>query len=148
MRDPDDLGRLPDGLPVPVDDGAAQHLPGAAMPRVELPASTGAAMRVDRPPAGFDRLVLYAYPRTGRPGDPPLDPDWDSIPGARGCTPESCGFRDHAGELAVCGAAVAGISTQGTDYQREAADRLGLPFPLLSHPDPRGRRCGVKTVGS
>jgi peroxiredoxin len=102
------------------------------MPPLALPATDGSSFRVDRPPDGFDRLVLYAYPRTGRPGIAPLTPDWDAIPGARGCTPESCGFRDHAADLAAVGAAVAGVSTQSTDYQREAVERLGLPFPLLS----------------
>lgn len=102
------------------------------MPDLELPGTDGASHRVDRPPEGFSRLVLYAYPRTGRPGDPPLTPDWESIPGAVGCTPEACGFRDHAAELGALGAAVAGVSTQDPEYQREAAERLGLTFPLLS----------------
>lgn len=128
---------LPAGLPVPEDDGAASHLDGAEMPPLSLPATDGSSFRVDRPPAGFDRLVLYAYPRTGRPGEPPLTPDWDRIPGARGCTPESCGFRDHARDLAAAGAAVAGISTQSTDDQREAVERLRLPFSLLSDADHR-----------
>jgi peroxiredoxin len=123
---------IPSGLPVPEDDGAAAHLAGARMPPLALPATDGSSFPVDRPPAGFDRLVLYAYPRTGRPGEPSLTPDWDLIPGARGCTPEACGFRDHAADLAAAGAAVAGVSTQSTEYQREAAARLGLPFPLLS----------------
>lgn len=92
-------------------------------------------MRVDVAPEGAQRLVLYAYPRTGRPGEDPLTPDWDLIPGARGCTPESCGFRDHAAELRAAGAEVAGLSTQDPDYQREAAERLHLPFPLLSDAD-------------
>jgi peroxiredoxin len=121
--------------PVPEDDGGAAHLPGASMPSLSLPATDGSWLRVDRPPAGFDRLVLYAYPRIGRPSVPPVTPDWDSIPGARGCTPESCGFRDHADELAAAGAAVAGVSTQGTEDQREAVERLRLPFPLLSDAD-------------
>jgi peroxiredoxin len=123
---------MPTGLPIPEDDGAVAHLPGARMPRLTLPATDGSAFPVDRPPAGFDRLVLFAYPRTGRPGEDPLTPDWDQIPGARGCTPESCGFRDHATELAHVGAAVVGVSTQPTNYQREAVERLRLPFPLLS----------------
>jgi peroxiredoxin len=123
---------LPTGLPIPDDDGGAAHLPGARMPRLLLPATDGSSLPVDRPPAGFDRLILYAYPRTGRPGVAPLTADWDAIPGARGCTPESCGFRDHAEELAGAGAAVAGVSTQDTEYQREAVERLLLPFPLLS----------------
>ena len=123
---------LPTGLPIPEDDGAAAHLQGARMPRLILPATDGSWFSVGGPPGGFDRLVLYAYPRTGRPGEDPLTPDWDQIPGARGCTPESCGFRDHAAELAAVGAAVAGVSTQPTDYQREAVERLRLPFPLLS----------------
>jgi peroxiredoxin len=92
-------------------------------------------MRVDVAPEGAERLVLYAYPRTGRPGEDPLTPDWDLIPGARGCTPESCAFRDHAAELRATGAEVAGLSTQDSGYQREAAERLHLPFPLLSDVD-------------
>lgn len=128
----EDLSILPAGLPVPVDDGAAVHLVGAPMPHLALPATDGSWFRVDRAPEGFDRLVLYAYPSMGRPGEPAPTPDWDEIPGARGCTPESCGFRDHAADLAAAGAAVAGVSTQLTAVQREAAERLGLPFPLLS----------------
>lgn len=128
---------LPTGLPIPEDDGAAAHLEGARMPQLTLPATDGSSFPVSRPPAGFDRLVLYAYPRTGRPGEDPLTPDWDQIPGARGCTPESCGFRDHAADLAGGGAAVAGVSTQPTDYQLEAVEQLRLPFPLLSDADLR-----------
>jgi peroxiredoxin len=78
---------------------------------------------------------VYAYPRTGRPGEPSLVADWDLIPGARGCTPETCGFRDHHAELAALGAAVYGLSTQDPDYQRELANRLALPFPILSDQD-------------
>ncbi len=130
-----DWSTLPDELPAPEDDGAAAHLPGTAMPPIALASTGGDRARVDVVPAGAERLVLYAYPRTGRPGEDPLTPDWDLIPGARGCTPESCGFRDHAADLGNAGAAVAGLSTQDTAYQREAADRLGLPFPLLSDAD-------------
>ena len=126
-----DPTQIPADLPVPADDGAAAHLPGMAMPPVALPSTSGEPVRVDTVPAGFGRLIIYAYPLTGRPGVP-LPGGWDDIPGARGCTPESCGFRDHAAELAASGAAVAGLSTQSTGYQREAADRLRLPFPLLS----------------
>jgi peroxiredoxin len=127
----DHLQNLPDDLPVPVDDGGAAHLTGATMPGVELASTRGGTIRVDRVPDGFSRLVLYAYPRTGRPDEPLLD-GWDEIPGARGCTPESCGFRDHAADLAALGATVAGVSTQDTAYQAEVAERLRLPFPLLS----------------
>jgi peroxiredoxin len=127
----------PTDLPVPEDDGAAAHLLGARMPHLALPATDGSSFLIARPPSGFERLVLYAYPRTGRPGEAPLTPDWDRIPGARGCTPESCGFRDHATDLAAVGAAVAGVSTQSTAYQREAAERLNLPFPVLSDADLR-----------
>jgi peroxiredoxin len=123
---------LPADLPEPLDDGAAAHLTGMAMPAMTLPATTGEGVRVDLAPADARRLVLYAYPRTGRPGEDPLTPDWDLIPGARGCTPQTCAFRDHAAELHAAGAAVAGLSTQDTGYQREAAERLHLPFPLLS----------------
>lgn len=135
--------RLPPDLPVPGDDGAADHLPGTAVPDLALPATDGSAVS----PAGLHgRTVLYAYPRTGRPGEPELVEDWDLIPGARGCTPEACGFRDHHAELAELGAGVFGLSTQDTDCQREAADRLGLPFALLS--DERldlARRMGLPT---
>lgn len=123
---------LPDDLPVPEDDGAADHLIGLAVPAVALPATTGDTLRVNQPPHGSDRLIIYTYPRTGRPGDAPPVEDWDLIPGARGCTPEACGFRDHARDLTGCGAAVVGLSTQPTDDQLEAAQRLHLPFPLLS----------------
>jgi peroxiredoxin len=126
-----DPNQLPADLPVPADDGAAAHLLGTAMPQVALPATGGGTMRVDVVPAGFTRLVIYAYPMTGLPGVPVPD-GWDEIPGARGCTPETCGFRDHAAELGTAGAAVAGLSTQGTAYQQEAATRLRLPFSLLS----------------
>jgi peroxiredoxin len=135
-----DPNTLPSDLPVPEDDGAASHLPGRAMPSMALRATTGQDARVDVAPEGAQRLVLYAYPRTGRPGESPLAPDWDLIPGARGCTPESCSFRDHAAELRAAGAEVAGISTQDPDYQREAASRLHLPFPLLSDADLRVTR--------
>jgi peroxiredoxin len=121
---------LPDNLPAPADDGAADHLRGAELPSLSLPATDGSA--VD-PPRLEGRVVIYAYPRTGRPGEDHLVPDWDEIPGARGCTPESCGFRDHHAELVAAGAAaVFGLSTQDTAYQREAAERLALPFPILS----------------
>ncbi|MGH3889114.1 MAG: peroxiredoxin [Pseudonocardiaceae bacterium] len=127
-----DLSHLPADLPVPVDDGAADHLPGAAVPALELPSTTGGTLRVDRPPVGASRLVLYAYSRTVQPGAEPLHSDWDQIPGARGCTRQACDFRDHAAELAELGAAVAGVSTQRTDYQAEVAARVSLGFPLLS----------------
>jgi peroxiredoxin len=120
---------LPDDLPVPEDDGAADHLRGARLPSVPLPATDGSTLDIAALPG---RTVVYAYPRTGEPGAGPLTDDWDSIPGARGCTPESCGFRDHHAELAALGARVVGLSTQESDYQRRAVDNLSLPFPLLS----------------
>jgi peroxiredoxin len=120
---------LPADLPVPQDDGAADHLPGARMPAVALPATDGSAVALDA--LGPGRTVIYAYPMTGTPGADPPD-GWDAIPGARGCTPESCAFRDHHADLARAGAAVLGLSTQRTEVQREAAERLHLPFALLS----------------
>ncbi|HEU4912991.1 MAG TPA: peroxiredoxin, partial [Actinomycetes bacterium] len=120
---------LPPDLPAPVDDGAADHLTGLRLPSVPLPATDGST--VDLAQLG-GRTVVFAYPRTGVPGQDPLVPEWDAIPGARGCTPETCAFRDLHGELRGAGARVLGLSTQGTDYQREAVDRLHLPFPLLS----------------
>lgn len=117
-------------IPAPVDDGAARHLPRLRLPDVSLPATDGTSISLARL-AG--RTVAYLYPRTGRPGEASLVSDWDLIPGARGCTPQSCAFRDHHAELLAAGAArVFGLSTQSTDYQREAVARLHLPFPLLS----------------
>ena len=120
---------LPDDLPAPQDDGAARHLAGRRMPNVALPATDGAKVDLSALPG---RTVVYAYPRTGRPGQA-LPEGWDAIPGARGCTPQSCGFRDHHAELTRLGVAhLFGLSTQDTAYQREAAERLHLPFAILS----------------
>jgi peroxiredoxin len=121
--------RLPSDLPVPVDDGAARHLPVIELPHLALPATTGGAIDVSS--AGNPRAIIYIYPMTGRPGVP-LPTDWDRIPGARGCTPEACGFRDLHTELRAAGTEVYGLSSQTTEYQAEAAARLHLPFPLLS----------------
>src|SRR3990170_312243 len=112
---------LPADLPEPVDDGAADHLTGRSWPAVSLPATDGSVVDLSR---SAGRAVVYAYPRTGVPGEAPLVPDWDTIPGARGCTPESCGFRDHHADLAATGARVFGLSTQETAFQRAAVDRL------------------------
>lgn len=125
-----DLTTLPDDLPTPVDDGAADHLLGSRVPDIALPATDG--RRVSLAAAGAARVVVYAYPRTGRPGEAPLVDDWDAIPGARGCTPETCGFRDHHADLMAAGAEVFGLSTQDTAYQQELVTRLRLPFAILS----------------
>jgi peroxiredoxin len=123
---------LPESLPVPPDDGAARHLTGAKVPDLALPATDGASVNLARLKG---RSVVYIYPRTGRPGQA-LPTGWDAIPGARGCTPQSCGFRDHFAELKRLGVAqLYGLSTQATDYQREAAERLHLPFAILSDAD-------------
>ncbi|HUG16645.1 MAG TPA: peroxiredoxin [Thermomicrobiales bacterium] len=122
------LLELPDDLPVPDDDGACDHLPGLRLPSVPLPATDGRSIDLA---TLTGRVIVYAYPRTGRP-DQPIPDGWDMIPGARGCTPQSCAFRDLYQELQTLGADVFGLSTQDTDYQREAAARLHLPFPLLS----------------
>src|SRR5437763_127512 len=120
---------LPNDLPVPQDDGAARHLTGAALPDLALRATDGTEVDLSRLKG---RTVVYIYPRTGRPGQP-LPEGWDGIPGARGCTPQSCGFRDHFAELKRLGVAqLFGLSTQTMDYQREVVERLHLPFPILS----------------
>jgi peroxiredoxin len=124
----DDLYTIPDGLPLPIDDGACDHLPGMQLPSLPLNSTDGEKVDLAGLPG---RTVLYIYPRTGRPDLPP-SAEWDAIPGARGCTPQSCGFRDHHQELRSRGARVFGLSTQTTDYQLEAAERLHLPFALLS----------------
>ncbi|TMA23555.1 MAG: peroxiredoxin [Deltaproteobacteria bacterium] len=116
-------------IPAPQDDGAAAHLPGSKVPPVPLPATDGGTVDLSRLRG---RTVVYAYPRTGRPGIP--NPEgWDMIPGARGCSPQSCAFRDHFAQLRGLGVLhLFGLSTQDTAYQAEAAQRLHLPFPLLS----------------
>lgn len=128
-----DLSALPDDLPVPVDDGAADHLPGVELPALALVATSGETIELDR--LGPGRSVLYLYPLTGRPGGE-LPDGWNEIPGARGCTTEACDFRDHHADLLAAGAArVYGISTQDSAYQRELVDRLQLPFAMLADPD-------------
>ena len=122
---------LPNDLPVPEDDGAADHLPGMRLPSVPLASTSGEIVDLSALPG---RTVVYCYPMTGRP-DRSLPEGWDEIPGARGCTPQSCSFRDHHAELRSLGASVFGSSTQDTEYQREAATRLHLPFALLSDSD-------------
>jgi peroxiredoxin len=120
---------LPPDIPAPQDDGAAAHLKGVRLPDLASPATNGTSINLSKL-AG--RTVVYIYPRTGVPGVA-LPPGWDEIPGARGCTPQSCGFRDHASELARLGVKhLFGLSTQDTAYQQEAATRLHLPFPILS----------------
>lgn len=125
------LSDLPDNLPCPQDDGAASHLTGMKLPDIVLPATDGSHVRLA---ALTTCCVLYFYPMTGRPGTA-LPEGWDEIPGARGCTPQSCAFRDHYAELQSWGAAVFGVSAQNTNYQVEARDRLHLPFQLLSDSD-------------
>lgn len=121
---------LPEGLPVPQDDGQADHLLGMTMPDVKLVST--APSDVELASLGSGLSVIYAYPMTGKPGVA-LPDGWDEIPGARGCTPESCGFRDHFAELRAAGVQnVFGLSNQDTDYQTEVARRLELPFELLS----------------
>jgi len=120
---------LPPNLPVPQDDGAARHLEGMALPDLELPSTSN--RRVNLSKISAPRLVLYAYPMTGRP-DRKLPQGWDEIPGARGCTPETCGFRDHHKDLATLQAEVFGVSTQDTAYQQEMVKRLEVPFEVLS----------------
>ena len=126
---------LPEGLPVPEDDGAADHLPGLTVPSLVLESSAG-PVNLAGLCAGLG--VLYVYPRSGLPGEPLL-PGWNEIPGARGCTPQSCGFRDHAAELRALGAEVAGLSAQSLADQLEFAERNAMPFPVVSDPELRLR---------
>ena len=126
---PHDPTVLPPNLPVPEDDGAARHLTGLKLPSIPLPATSGAAIDLSKLSG---RTVVYIYPRTGVPGRQ-MPEGWDAIPGARGCTPQSCGFRDHFAELKRLGVTqLFGLSTQDTAYQSEVVTRLHLPFPILS----------------
>jgi len=123
------LNELPANLPVPKDDGGARHLKGMVMPDLSLPSTSNRQVNLSKLTA--PRVVIYAYPMTGRP-DRVLPKGWDDIPGARGCTPETCGFRDHHQELAKLQADVYGVSTQDTPYQQEMVKRLEVPFEVLS----------------
>ena len=116
---------LPPDLPRPIDDGACDHLTGMSVPSVSLPSTAGRMVNLGGLTAA--RTVIYCYPMTGVPGRP-LPDGWDLIPGARGCTPQACAFRDHRREIAELGADLFGLSTQTTEYQREMAERLHLPF--------------------
>lgn len=122
------LDKLPDNLPVPIDDGGCDHLLGMTLPDIVLPATNGENVNLA---TLSGRTVLYIYPMTGRP-DVALPDGWEQIPGARGCTPQSCSFRDHHQELQAFSVKLYGLSTQSTAYQQEAVERLHLPFTLLS----------------
>jgi peroxiredoxin len=124
-----DVYSLPPGLPVPEDDGAAGHLTGLDLPDLELESSAGTVNIRD-----LD--VIYVYPRSGRP-NVELLPGWDETPGARGCTPQSCAFRDLHGDLEQLGVRVAGLSAQSLEDQIEFAERNHMPFPVLSDPERR-----------
>jgi peroxiredoxin len=130
------LYELPGNLPIPEDDGACDHLLGMRLPPVPLPSTAGRMVDLSALPGV---TVVYCYPRTGRPGEP-LPAGWDEIPGARGCTAQSCAFRDHSQELQALGARVFGLSAQDTEYQREAVAPLRLPFELLSDAELRFAR--------
>jgi len=127
---------LPPDLPRPVDDGATNHLKGMAMPKILLPSTAGRIVDLSSLPA--PRTVIYCYPRTGVPGEP-LPEGWDMIPGARGCTPQTCGFRDLVEQFRRLRADVFGLSTQTTEYQLEMVHRLDVPFEVLS--DAEFRAC-------
>lgn len=126
-----DYTSAPDNLPIPQDDGAADHLPGLRLPDVVLPTTQGSTLALSKL-SGY--VVIYCYPMTGQPGVP-LPPGWDEIPGARGCTPQNIAYKDHYDELIELGAQVFGLSTQTTEYQQEMAQRLHLPFAVLSDHD-------------
>ncbi len=122
---------IPPGLPIPQDDGSTDHLRGLRLPNVSLKATNGTTVNFGDISG---RLVIYCYPMTGQP-NVALPDGWDQIPGARGCTPQSCSFRDHYQELQALGAEVVGLSVQTTEYQKEMVDRLHLPFPVVSDSD-------------
>jgi peroxiredoxin len=124
------LYHLPPGLPVPVDDGACDHVEGLRVPSLVLDSSQG---QIDLGDLAATRAVLYIYPRTGRP-DRPVPEEWDAVPGARGCTPQSCAFRDRAVDLGALGVWIAGLSSQPIEEQAEFAAREHIPFPVIADP--------------
>lgn len=122
------LNQIPPNLPVPKDDGLADHLVGTRLPSISLQSTNGTKIDLSQVKG---RYVVYCYPRTGTPNSQ-LPDGWDQIPGARGCTPQSCAYRDHYEELKALGTEVFGLSVQTTEYQTEMVNRLHLPFPVLS----------------
>ena len=124
---------IPSNLPIPTDDGSTDHLKGLRLPNVSLAATNGTTINLGEIKG---KLVIYCYPMTGQP-NVALRDGWDQIPGARGCTPQSCSFRDHYNELQTLGTEVLGLSVQTTEYQKEMVDRLHLPFPVVSDSDYR-----------
>jgi peroxiredoxin len=120
---------VPADLPVPIDDGASDHLRGMRVPDIALESTGGRSVNLAREPSPL--IVIYCYPRTGRP-DQPIPEGWDAIPGARGCTPQNCAYRDRSAAFQSLGAAVYGLSTQTPEYQLEMAQRLHLPYEVLS----------------
>ena len=132
QQKPDSFMQLPANLPVPLDDGACDHLPGMKVPSIPLRSTKGRMVNLADPSS--ERMVVYIYPRTGAPGST-VPGNWDEIPGARGCTPQSCSMRDHYREAKALGAEIFGLSTQTTEYQKEAVERLHLPFEILSDVD-------------
>jgi peroxiredoxin len=142
-----DLMRLPDNLPVPTDDGACDHLVGIALPSLPLAATNGSPVDLSRIRGC---VVVFAYPRTGQPNESPLVPNWDLIPGARGCTPQTCGFRDLHSEFQTLHCRVYALSTQSSEFQQEMVARLHVPFPVLSDEKlelTRSLRLPIFTVG-
>jgi peroxiredoxin len=131
-QQPENPFPLPPNLPVPLDDGACDHLPGMKVPSIALRSTKGRMVNLSEPFG--ERLIVYAYPRTGQPGTA-VPSTWDEIPGARGCTPQSCSMRDHYQEVKALGAEIFGLSTQTTEYQQEVVARLHLPFEILSDVD-------------
>src|ERR1051325_11201821 len=129
QSNPPNLNALPANLPRPKDDGGARHLKGMALPDIALPSTSNRLVNLSKVTA--PRIVIYCYPMTGRP-DRQLPQGWDDIPGARGCTPETCGFRDHHKDLAKLQTEVFGLSVQDTPYQQEMVKRLEVPFEVLS----------------
>ncbi|MEM8804556.1 MAG: peroxiredoxin [Cyanobacteria bacterium P01_G01_bin.38] len=127
-----DISTLPDDLPVPGDDGACNHLQGARLPNQALPSTLGESVNLSVL-SGWS--IVFTYPRTGVPGQPALSDDWNRIPGARGCTPQICGYRDLANDFVALGVRIFGLSTQTTTYQQEMVERIGVHFPVLSDHD-------------
>jgi peroxiredoxin len=130
----DNLMQIPANLPVPLDDGACDHLPGMKAPSLPLRSTRGRMVNLADPTS--ERVIVYAYPRTGTP-DKEVPAHWNEIPGARGCTPQSCSMRDHYKEVKALSAEIFGLSTQTTEYQKEMVERLHLPFEVLSDADLR-----------
>ncbi|VAW52529.1 Alkyl hydroperoxide reductase subunit C-like protein [hydrothermal vent metagenome] len=123
-----DLYQLPEGLPVPVDDGACNHLEGAPFPSMLITVTPHATYDFSKE-KGIN--IIFFYPMIGHPDSLPMT-GWNEIPGARGCTPQALSYKNYFRQITKLGVRLFGASSQALKEQNDAIDRLKLPFELIN----------------